>query len=268
MRRLGAWGLLLLLAVGCGAGGGDGDGDAVIFAAASLRDVLEDLRPALREATGREPVYNFAGSNVLAQQIEAAPGADVFLSAHERWVEFLQQAGRLVPGSQRVFASNHLVVVAHRNSEHSVESPRDLTSPGIRFLSLGDPAAVPAGLYAKGFLEAVELSAGGTLWDALRERVAPAPDVRAALGVVEARTDVVGIVYASDARQSAQVKVLYEVPSESAPPIRYVAAAVRGGPAGDDVARAALEVLASPEGREALQRHGFRVPDGAEGEGR
>lgn len=264
MRHPGAWAVFLLLAGGCGGAGGAEEGDVAIFAAASLRNVMEDLRPALREATGREPIYNFAGSNVLAQQIEAALGADVFLSANERWVDFLQQADRLVSGARRVFASNHLVVVTHRDSELSMESPRDLASPTVRFLSLGNPSAVPAGVYAMGFLEGAQLSGGDTLWEALQDRVAPAPDVRAALGMVEARTDVAGIVYATDVRQSTRVKVLYEVPPESAPPIRYVAAAVRGGPAGENVARAVLEVLSSAEGLEVLQRHGFRVPEGAE----
>lgn len=231
-----------------------------VFAAASLRDALEDLRPVLRQVTGREPVYNFAGSNVLAQQIEAAPAADVFLSAHERWVDFLDEAGRLVPGTRRVFAGNRLVIVGHRHSPLTVGEPRDLIAPGVRFLSLGDPQAVPAGLYAKRFLETVELPGGSTLWKALEGRVAPAPDVRAALGMVEARTDVVGIVYASDARQSQRVRVLLEVPAGATTPIRYVAAVPRGGPAGEAAARAAIEALASPDAREILRRHGFSDP--------
>lgn len=259
MKRWTALGALLALALGFGSCGGASGDDVVIFAAASLRDVLQDLRPVLRQATGREPVYNFAGSNVLAQQIEAAPVADVFLSAHERWVDFLEESGRLVPGTRRVFTSNRLVVVTHRDSELVIREPRDLASPAVRFVSLGDPSAVPAGVYAKAFLEQVELPGGGTLWEAVRDRVAPAPDVRAALGMVEARPDVVGIVYRTDAMQSADVEVRFAVPPGSAPPILYVAAAVQGGPAGPQVAGKVLETLGSPGAKEILEGHGFAV---------
>lgn len=268
MRRGGlAVGLpvLLVLLAGCwGVGPSD---DVVVFAAASLRDVCEDLRPVVREATGREPVYNFAGSNVLARQIEAAPAADVFLSAHERWMDALQDAGRLVPDTRRVFASNRLVLVVHRDSDlfradpADPADPRELASPAVRFVSLGDPAAVPAGLYAKQYLETVEPASGATLWAAVADRVAPAPDVRAALGLVEARTDVVGIVYATDVRGSDPVRIVYEVPPEAAPPIHYVAAAVAGGPSGAETASGFLDVLDSPAGRRVLERHGFLLPE-------
>lgn len=261
-RPIVAAALLAWVLAGCGAG--DRSGDVVIFAAASLRDVCEDLRPALREATGREPLYNFAGSNVLARQIEAAPVADVFLSAHERWVDWLQEAGRLAPETRRAFASNRLVIVVRQDSALAMVSPRDLATSDFRFLSMGDPDAVPAGIYAKGYLQSVDLPGGGSLWDAVRERVAPAPDVRAALGMVEARRDVVGLVYATDARQSDEVRVLLRVPSTAAPPIRYVAAVVAGGPAGEEEGRQVLEALSSPRSREVLRRHGFDVPPEAE----
>ena len=98
---------------------------------------------------------------------------------------------------------------------------------------------------------------GGTLWQAVEARLAPAADARAALAQVAARRDVVGIVYATDARTSGDLRVLFEVPPELAPRITYDAAAVAGGPAGEAAARQLLDLLASPAARAVFARHGF-----------
>jgi molybdate transport system substrate-binding protein len=234
--------------------------EVVVFAAASLRDVMEELRPLIEAETGLEPVYNFAGSNVLARQIEASRQADVVVSANEREVERLEAAGRLVGGTRRALLSNRLVAVARRDSGVEVSAPRDLAAAEYRHLSIGDPRGVPAGIYARRFLEAVELADGRSLWQAVEERLAPAPDVRAALAQVEARRDVVGIVYATDARTSGELRVLFEVPAELAPEVTYGAAAVADGPAGEAAARAVLEALEGAAARQAFARHGFAPP--------
>jgi len=239
--------------------------EVVVFAAVSLRDALLALEEPARRQAGLRPVYNFAGSNVLARQIEAAPAADVFLSADERWVNELEAAGRLLVGSRRTLLSdrlvlsNHLVAVARPDGPAGIAAPVDLAGDGYRFLSLGDPAAVPAGIYARRFLETARLPGDASLWSAVRERVAPAPDVRAALAMVAARRDAVGIVYATDAATSDAVRVLFAVPPELAPQIRYGAAAVAGGPAGGAVARAYLDFLASATARRVFEEQGFEV---------
>jgi molybdate transport system substrate-binding protein len=263
LRSRFAW-LLVVLCIGCGQAS-ETEPRVTVFAAASLRDVMEELAPLLGEAAGGEVVLNFAGSNVLARQIEASGEADVILSASEEWLDRLEAAGRLVPGSRRAFLSNRLVVVARHDSGVEVAAARDLASAEYRYLSIGDPRGVPAGVYARGFLEAVAMPGGGTLWQAVEERVAPAPDVRAALAQVAARRDVVGIVYATDAHAAGEVKVLFEVPPELAPEIVYGAAAVAGGPAGEAAARAVLDALASSEARAVFSRHGFAAPSGGEG---
>lgn len=246
--------LLLLLVSACVRPSPESDREILVFAAASLRDVMAELTAPLTEETGLVPVFNFAGSNVLALQIAASPAADVFLSADERWMDHLEQAGRLADGSRRVFLSNRLVVVAHLDSELALTDPAELAALEFRFLSLADPEAVPAGVYARGFLE----SAG--LWTVLRDRVVPAPDVRAALALVEARPDAIGIVYLTDAMASGEVRRLYEVPEALSPPIRYSAAAVRGAYEG----RAALflDFLGSAAATAIFEKHGF-VVDGS-----
>lgn len=254
---------LLLVAAGCGGREGrDASHDVVVFAAASLRDALVELAPAAERETGLRPVHNFAGSNVLARQVEAAPAADVYLSAHERWVDHLEGRGRLVPGSRRTLLSNRLVVVAHPDSPLDPASPAELAAAPFRHLALGDPAAVPAGLYARHFMDRAVLAGDGTLWSAVEERVVPTADVRAALALVEARRDTLGVVYATDAAASDEVRVLFTVPAALVPPIRYVGAAVAGGPAGEGAARELLAFLAGPVAQRVFRRHGFLPPPG------
>ena len=227
----------------------------LVFAAASLRDVMQDLKTPFESASGLDVVYNFAGSNTLALQIEAAPAADVFLSADEAWMDRLAKGGRLVPGTRRSFLSNQLVVVANADSPLQLAAPADLATAPFRFLSLADPEAVPAGRYAKGFLERVEVD-GGDLWSRVQARVAPAPDVRAALAMVAAQPDVVGIVYRTDAMTSPRVRVLFTVADELSPRISYAAAAIQGGPDPSGAVRF-LDFLAGAEARAHFAARGF-----------
>ena len=261
-RRL----LLAILAVGLAACGGPRSGEAplVVFAAASLRDVAADVavefeRRNVPLASLREDpvdvVYNFAGSTTLAQQIRAAPGADVFLSADERWVDDLDQAGRTVPGSRRSFLSNRLVVIAHRDADFEIDDPRDLDSLEFRFLALADPDAVPAGRYARAALEHVSWE-GGDLWTRVAGRLAPALDVRAALALVESDLEILGIVYRTDAMTSEKVKVLHELPPLDDAPILYSAVLVADGD-NPELGRRYLDFLTSPTAREIAERRGF-----------
>src|SRR3989442_8558650 len=164
-----------------------------VYAAASLRDVLQQLAAACEEAVGAHLVFNFGASNDLARQIEAGNKADVFFSADEVWMDHVAQAGLADAESRRSLLSNLLVVVALKDSPLDVRSPRDLVGPDVRRISLANPEAVPAGKYAKAWLEK------GGLWDDLRDRVLPGLDVRAALAAVESRGGVAGVVYRAGA---------------------------------------------------------------------
>lgn len=251
------WAFAALLA-GCG-GPSRGDQEVVVFAAASLRDVLRDLSESFRQESGIRAVFNFAGSNVLAQQIEAAPAADVYLSANEQWMDYLREAGRIERDTRRNFASNRLVIIAHRDGLFQLKDPARLADLDFRYLSLADPEAVPAGRYARQYLQSID--ADGQLWDRLKRRVAPAPDVRAALAVVEADPQLLGIVYRTDAATSRQVRVLYEVPAGEGPEIRYSAALVKDAPHPEEGKRF-LAFLSGPEAMGVLREMGFGFGNG------
>ena len=204
------WGVLL----GCGSGGGACGEPVMVFAAASLRDVLTEVAAGWEG----EVRFNFAGSNVLAMQVESAGAADVFISADQQWMDRLERSGRLVQASRRDLLGNQLAVVLHPRAEGVVAAPEALLDARFRHLSIGDPEAVPAGRYARSWLREVGL------WDQLSSKLAPASNVRAALRLVEADPAVVGVVYATDAAASERVQVL--MPVVDGPEIRYPAARI------------------------------------------
>ncbi|MBI3447696.1 MAG: molybdate ABC transporter substrate-binding protein [Acidobacteria bacterium] len=233
--------------------------EVVIYAAASLRDALETLAPACESANGVKLVFNFGPSNDLAHQIERARKADVFFSADEGWMDYLGKAGAVDAASRTSPLSNRLVVIGRLDGSVSVASPKDLVSPAIRWISLANPEAVPAGKYAKAWLTKTGP------WDAIKDRVLPAPDVRAALAAVASGGAEVGVVYRTDVQVSPQVRVLYEVPEGDAPHISYALAAMRDRPH-QEVVRRVVAFLAGAEAAATFENLGFIVahPGGAQ----
>jgi molybdate transport system substrate-binding protein len=223
-----------------------------VYAAASLRDVLQQLAPACDAAVGAHLVFNFGASNDLARQIEAGNKADVFFSADEAWMDHVAQAGLVDTGSRHALLSNRLVVVGLKDSSLNIQSARDLAGPDIRRVSLANPEAVPAGKYAKAWLE----KAG--LWGTIKDRVLPGLDVRAALTAVESGGAEVGVVYRTDAAISKKVRVLYEVPEAEGPRISYPVAALRDRPR-LDLARSVVAWLSGPRAAAAFEHYGFLV---------
>lgn len=223
-----------------------------VYAAASLRDVLAELAPALERATGARAVFNLGASSDLARQIVAAHRADLFFSADEAWMDHVAAAGLVDGGSRRAPLSNRLVVVVPAGSGLEIRSAADLAAPGVRRLALASPDTVPAGKYAKAWL------ASKGRWESVAERVIPALDVRAALAAVESGAVDAGIVYRTDAASSKRVRVALEVPAEEGPRITYALAALAGRPR-LEVARAAVAWLSGPEAGAIYERHGFVV---------
>jgi len=255
-RRAAAITTLALLASAPAAarGGKPAAPEIVVYAAASLRDVLEEIAPRGEEAAGALLVFNFGASNDLARQIEAGNKADVLFSADESSMDEVARAGLVELGSRRSLLSNRLVVVTPKDTPPDIRSPRDLLGPGVRRVALADPRAVPAGKYARAWLE----RAG--LWSGLEDRILPGLDVRAALASVESGGAEAGVVYRTDAAVSTRVRIVYEVPESEGPSISYPVAALRDRPR-LDVARRVVDWLAGPEAAAGFARHGFIVRD-------
>jgi molybdate transport system substrate-binding protein len=230
-------------------------GKLTVYAAASLTNALQDIDAAYTKRTGTPVAESFASSSTLARQIEAGAPAQVFISADTKWMDYLAKKDLIA--TQTVLLGNALALIAPADapvSPHSIDSGFDwakLLGPNGR-LATGDPDHVPAGIYAKEALQ--HLGA----WNSLEPRLARAEDVRGALTLVERGDAPLGIVYVTDARISAKVKIVGAFPESSHPPILYPAAIVKGAdtPPVEDYFR----FLRSPEARAIFVRYGFATP--------
>jgi molybdate transport system substrate-binding protein len=226
--------------------------EILVFAASSLTNALQETAADWEKASDDEIVFNLGASNDLARQIKAGAPADVFFSADKAQMDGLEKEG-LVRAADRVdLLSNTLVVVVPTASSARMREPADLGA--FKTLALADPQAVPAGVYARTWLE----SRG--LWGRLQARVVPALNVRAALAAVESENVEAGIVYKTDAALSKRVRVAFEVPRAEGPAIVYPVAPMA---ASSKAATAAfVKHLRSPAAREVFTRHGFLVLGG------
>jgi len=227
----------------------------VVLAAASLQDALTEVADAWVEEGHPRPVLSFAGSSSLARQVEAGAPADIFVSADEAWMDDLVKAGA-VKGERRDLLSNRLVLVEPLESSMEIDLDRPenllLALPHGSRIAMAEPETVPAGRYGKAALESLGL------WEALKDRIAPAENVRAALVLVEAGEAPLGVVYETDALVSDRVKVAAVIPPETHPPIRYPVALVHKTPGSD--AKAFYDYLAGDEASAIFARYGFRKP--------
>ncbi len=246
MRRLGAFACVLAFSLPVRAE------EVRVFAAASLTDALREMAPAYERSSGDTLVFNLGGSSMLARLVREGAPADVFLSADEAQMDGLEKAGLLVPGSRRALLSNTLVVVVASEGGPKIASPSGLLS--IRSLALAEPKSVPAGVYAKQYLEKVGL------WVALAPRVIPTENVRACLAAVEAGNADAGIVYATDALVSKKVRIAWAVPAADGPDISYPVAIPKDAPH-PEAARRFAAYLASGPARAVFVRYGFVVRD-------
>ena len=223
-----------------------------IFAAASLPESLKEIAAAYEKASGDKVIFNFGASSLLARQIEEGAPADVFFSADEARMDGLEKKGLIVKETRRSRLSNSLVIVVAADSTLPIKTATDLTSATVKRLALADPKTVPAGLYAKEYLERVKL------WPALAAKVVPTDNVRAALAAVESGNVEAGMVYKTDAAISKKVKVAAEIPAQDTPAISYPMAVMKES---KDVASATqfLKHLDSDEAARVFEKFGFIV---------
>lgn len=227
-----------------------------VFAAASLKESMDEAALAFRRDTGQAVRVSYAGSSALARQIEHGAPADVFVSADLDWMDALQSKGLVDVATRTELLGNTLVLIAPATSR-----ARPLTlARGTRLRSLlgkrGRIAlalvdSVPAGKYAKASL----VSLG--MWQGLAPRAAQAENVRAALLLVARGETPLGVVYGSDAKAEPRVKVLSVFPADSHPPIVYPAAKLAAST--HPQAAAFVRWLQTPEAAAIFRDHGFSV---------
>ncbi|MEY4161128.1 MAG: molybdate transporter substrate-binding protein [Pseudomonadota bacterium] len=225
----------------------------MVLAAASLQESLSAAADSWAAKGHAHPVLSFAASSALARQIDAGAPADLFISADEDWMDYLASRNRIQPSSRASFLTNRLVLIAPAASRL-----RLTITPGFPLLralgpagrlAMADPDAVPAGKYGKQALTALGL------WPQVRPRLAPAENVRAALMLVARGAAPLGIVYATDARAAAGVRVLGLFSAGSHDPIRYPLALIATSRHPD--AEGFRRFLLSAEGKALFARFGF-----------
>ena len=228
-------------------------GAVTVFAAASLKDALDQIASAYKSKTGVEAKISYAGSSTLAKQIEAGAPADVFLSADVASMDYLADRRLIDPGSRANLLGNVLVLIAPKTSKLD-EVP--LTKEGLAAalgagrIATGDLASVPVGRYAKAAFEKLGL------WEVVSPHFVFADNVRSALAFVALEEATLGVVYLTDAKSEPRVKIVATFPAAAHPPIVYPVALTRG-------ARRAgppfLNFLKSSEAKAIFRDQGFEV---------
>jgi molybdate transport system substrate-binding protein len=228
--------------------------DLLVFAAASLKDALDEADAAWRGTGGDGIAVSYAASSALAKQIEAAAPADIFISADLDWMDYLARRGLIRPESRADLLGNALVLVAPAGTGAKVA-----IAPGFPLarllgdgrLAMADPDAVPAGKYGKAALQALGI------WDSVERSVASAENVRAALLFVSRKEAPFGIVYRTDATADRGVAIVGTFPTATHPPIIYPIAITAAST--NEAAARYVAFLRSPAARPAFEKQGFTV---------
>jgi molybdate transport system substrate-binding protein len=258
-RRIGKLLLVLILAAAPLLGGPARASDVTVFAAASLKNALDDATKLYETKTGRKVVVSYAASSALAKQIEAGAPADIFFSADLDWMDELQKKNLIDVASRQTLLGNTLILIASKDS--TVSLPMEKNLPLLEALgpegklAMANVDSVPAGRYGKAAL----IYFG--VWDEVAPRVAQADNVRAALSFVAKGEAPLGIVYGTDAKAEPSVRVVGVFPEESHPKILYPVALLANA---KPDARDFLKFLVSPEAAPAFEAQGFSLAPVAE----
>jgi len=228
--------------------------ELLVFAAASLTNVLDEIGTAYTQQT-RQPVkFSYAASSALARQLEAGARADVFFPADLEWMDYVQARNLIDRSTRRNVLGNRLALVAPADSKIELK-----IVPGFKLaealgngrLATGDPESVPVGKYARSALTSLGV------WNDVADRLVRADNVRSALAFIARGETPLGIVYETDAKVEKRVRVVDFFPADSHPPIVYpVAVTAQARPN----ARQFVEFLRSAAAQDAFKKYGFQDP--------
>ncbi|MCC7271132.1 MAG: molybdate ABC transporter substrate-binding protein [Alphaproteobacteria bacterium] len=227
----------------------------LVFAAASLKNALDEINAAWRAETGKTARISFAASSTLARQVEQGAPADILISADLDWMDWLQQRDLIQPATRVNLLGNRLVLIVPASATATVDirpgfDLAGLLGPGGR-LAMGETRSVPAGKYGRAALEHLGV------WPSVQARIAQAESVRAALVLVARGEAPVGIVYRTDAVAEPGVRVAGTFPEETHPPIIYPVALTRTA-AGSDAA-ALVAYLRGAAASRLFEKQGLTV---------
>ena len=226
--------------------------DVTVFAAASLKEALDEQARQFEATTGNKVIISYGASSALAKQVDAGAPADAFISADLDWMDYVDQRGLLMPNTRVNLLRNTLVLIAPASSKATLRiGPRFALAAelGREKLAMANPDSVPAGKYGRSALERLGV------WGSVEKQVARAENVRAALALVSRGEAPFGIVYSTDALSDKGVKIVDTFPPGSYPPIVYPAALLASGKS--PAAMPLLDYLRSVAARSTWEKYGF-----------
>ncbi len=227
--------------------------ELLVYAAASLTNVLEDLGKTYQAETGQAVKFSFAASSTLARQIEAGAKADIFVSADTDWADYLQNRNLIKPDTRLNLLGNRLVLIAPADSAIQLKiAPNFALSPtlGKGRLSIGDPDSVPAGKYARSALTSLGV------WNSVTDKLVLGDTVRSTLAFVSRGEAPLGIVYETDALIDKQVRIVDVFPANTHPAIVYPIALTSSARAG---AAQFIAFVRKAHSQEMFKKYGFAV---------
>lgn len=244
---------LLVAGLAPAASAADAAPRVMVFAAASLKNALDEAKTAWEQQSGKTATVNYGASNALAKQIEQGAPADLFVSADTDWMSYLSDKGLTQKASERWLLGNELVLIAPKDSQLKLK-----IAPGFGLAqALGDGRlalcnmAVPAGKYGAAALQALGV------WDAVAAHTAQVDNVRAALALVARGEAPLGIVYTTDAHAEPAVRIVDRFPESTHPPIIYPIALLRDSR--NAAAMDLLHFLESEQARPYFEKQGFSM---------
>jgi molybdate transport system substrate-binding protein len=227
--------------------------DVTVFAAASLKEAMDEQAKQFEAGTGNKVVVSYGASNALARQIESGAPADIFISADLDWMNYVGERNLLAPNTRFDLLRNTLVLIAPASSKVALRIAPNFglaaALGGQEKLAMANPDSVPAGKYGKSALEKLGV------WGSVEKQVARAENVRAALALVSRGEAPFGIVYSTDALSDKGVRIVDAFPADSYPPIVYPAALLVSSKS--LAARSLLEYLRSASARPVWEKYGF-----------
>ncbi|MDQ0134602.1 molybdate transport system substrate-binding protein [Neorhizobium galegae] len=225
-----------------------------VFAAASMKNALDNANKGWAAQGGREVIVSYAASSALAKQIESGAPADIFISADLDWMMYVSDRKLVKEDTRFNWLGNSIVLVAAKDAAKPVDIAPGLDLAGLLKggrLAMGEPSAVPAGKYGKASLEKLGL------WSSVEKSVATAESVRAALAFVSRGEAPYGIVYQTDAAADPGVAIVGTFPADTHPPIIYPIAILSESKSTD--AAAYLDYLKSAKAAPFFEKEGFTV---------
>ena len=226
--------------------------DVTVFAAASLKEAMDEQARNFQAATGGKVIVAYGASNALAKQIEAGAPADLFVSADRDWMDYLDARRHVAPGTRSNLLGNRLVLIAPASSAGTLKLAPGFglaAALGSDKLAMANPDSVPAGKYGRSALEKLGV------WSSLEKQVARTDTVRAALALVSRGEAPFGIVYRTDALADKGVRIVDTFPADSHPPIIYPIGLVAHRKSA--AAKPLYDYLRSPAAHAAWEKHGF-----------